>query len=95
MATSKKSSLSAALHGAAGKKDPEPTPVATSDAPGPAQANVVPPSRQGKKIISGYFDPAVAKQLKQLALDQDATVQALLTEALNDLFQKHGKPSLA
>ncbi len=48
-----------------------------------------PQSRQGKKAISGFFDPVVSKQLKQLALNQDATVQALLTEALNDLFVKY------
>ncbi len=36
-----------------------------------------PPSRQGKKAITGHFDPAVSRQLKQIALDRDTTVQAL------------------
>lgn len=27
--------------------------------------------------IAGHFDPAVGKQLRQLALDNDTTVQAL------------------
>ncbi len=48
-----------------------------------------PPSRQGKKAITGHFDPAVSRQLKQIALDNDTTVQALLGEALNDLFLKY------
>ncbi len=48
-----------------------------------------PPSRQGKKAIAGHFDPAVSRQLKQIALDNDTTVQALLGEALNDLFLKY------
>ncbi len=48
-----------------------------------------PPSRQGKKAIAGHFDPAVSRQLKQIALDNDTTVQALLGEALNDLFIKY------
>jgi hypothetical protein len=45
--------------------------------------------------IAGHFDPAVGKQLRQLALDNDTTVQALLEEALNDLFLKHGKSPIA
>ena len=48
-----------------------------------------PPSRQGKKALTGHFDPAVSRQLKQIALDNDTTVQALLGEALNDLFLKY------
>lgn len=55
----------------------------------------LPPSRQGKKAIAGHFDPAVSKQLKQLALEQDTTVQALLAEALNDLFEKYEKKPIA
>ena len=54
-----------------------------------------PPSRQGKKAITGHFDPAVSKQLRQIALDRDTTVQALLGEALNDLFLKYGESPIA
>lgn len=53
------------------------------------------PSRRGKKVISGYFDPAASKQLRMMALEQDSTVQALLEEALNDLFKKHEKSAIA
>ena len=53
------------------------------------------PSRQGKKVIAGFFPPEVRKQFHQIALDQEATTQALLTEALNLLFEKHGKPPIA
>ena len=55
----------------------------------------VPPSRQGKKAVTGHFDPAVSRQLKQLALDRDTTVQSLLTEALNILFEKYGRNPIA
>jgi predicted transcriptional regulator len=51
--------------------------------------------RRGKKAVSGHFDPAVQKQLNQMALDEDSSVQALLREALNDLFAKRGKPTIA
>ena len=97
MPPSKKPSLSAALHEASGKKTtPAPTPlILQKDSAEPAPSTERPPSRKGKKIISGYFDPAVARQLKQLALDQDSTVQALLSEALNDLFEKYQKKPIA
>jgi len=55
----------------------------------------VPPSRRGKRAIVGHFDPAVCRQLKQIALDEDKSSQALLTEALNLLFQSYGKKPIA
>jgi len=55
----------------------------------------VAPSRQGKKAIGGFFDPAVSRQLKQLGIDQDNPVQELLREAINDFFKKHGKSPIA
>lgn len=61
----------------------------------PAAASAPAPSRVGKKALIGYFDPSVSKQLKQLALDHDSTAQELLREAINDLFQKYKKPSIA
>ena len=56
---------------------------------------LIPQSRQGKKTIAGHFDPAVSRQLKEIALAEDSSVQALLCEALNDLFTKRGKPPIA
>jgi hypothetical protein len=35
------------------------------------------------------------KQLKVMAAAEETTIQALLTEALNDLFKKYGKPHIA
>ena len=48
-----------------------------------------PVSRIGKKVIAGHFDKEVVKQLKQIALNNDQSLQALLAEALNDLFEKY------
>lgn len=53
------------------------------------------PSRVGKKTVAAHFDPAVSKQLKQLGLERDSSTQALLREAINDLFTKYGKPPIA
>ena len=51
-------------------------------------------SRVNKASVTGYFDPAVRRQLRKLAADSDTTIQALLGEALNDLFAKHGLPEI-
>ena len=51
--------------------------------------------RVGKVAVTGYFAPEVRRQLKRLAADADSTVQALLGEALNDLFAKHGVAEIA
>jgi hypothetical protein len=86
----KKSTLAAALKASAGHFSDDSAPLATR-----STSSAAPPSRQGKKTIAGHFDPAVSKQLHQIALDEDSSVQALLTEALNDLFIKRGRPPIA
>ena len=72
--------------------EPMPAPItsATSQPKTP-----LPPSRQGKKALTGYFDPAVLKQIQMMAAAEETTIQALMTEAMNDLFKKHGKPHIA
>lgn len=56
----------------------------------------IPPSRIGKKTVAGHFDIAVSNQLKIIGMDTgDRKQQALLQEALNDLFKKYGKPPIA
>ncbi|MFM8293403.1 MAG: ribbon-helix-helix domain-containing protein [Microcystaceae cyanobacterium] len=90
----KKTSLASALQVATGKE----VPALESSSPveaKPSSGTILPPSRQGKKAITGYFDPAVSRQLRQLALDKDTTVQALLSEGLNELFMKYGKSPIA
>jgi len=87
--TSKKTSLAGAMTSAS---NPAKTAIETKLVPPTTER---PPSRQGKKAISGFFDPAVSKQIKQLALDEDSTVQALLAEALNDLFVKYNHKPIA
>ena len=56
---------------------------------------LVPPTREGKKVISGYFDPAVKRQFAQIALNDDLSHQQVLVEALNLLFQSRGLPQIA
>jgi hypothetical protein len=88
---SKRSSLSEALRQAGGKAEPpRPQPAAV-----PERRTSRTPGRRGKKTIAGFFDPAASHQLRQIALDEGSNVQDLLREAINDLFEKRGKPRIA
>jgi hypothetical protein len=93
---SKKANLVTALHEASGKK---PASFASTIHPDPPAATTAasekPQSRVGKKVIAGHFDPAVIRQIKILAVNQDSSIQALLTEAMNDLFEKHNLKPIA
>ena len=46
--------------------------------------------RATRKMLMYRADPAVARQLKMMAVEEDTTVQALFDEAINDLLSKHG-----
>ena len=59
----------------------------------PAPTTTRPRSENSRrKHIGGYFDPAVSTQLRHLAVEENSTVQQLLGEALDLLFQMRGKP---
>jgi hypothetical protein len=73
---------------------PEP-PHGLEEEQGKAATTPKPRTRTGTKQVAGHFPAEVAWQLRELAVDQRSTVQELLAEALNDLFQKYGKPELA
>jgi hypothetical protein len=73
-----------------------PPPVAAVDSPEQGRAKTpLPPTREGKKVISGYFDPVVKRQFAQIALNDDLSHQQVLAEALNLLFQSRGLPQIA
>jgi hypothetical protein len=52
-------------------------------------------SRKETFLIGIHRPYAVRRQLKALALELDKTSDALIAEALNMLFAKHGKPEIA
>ena len=99
--SAKRQSMAEALSHAAGHTYSRPTvaevqevsQVPTRSVPA-AQPTLV-PSRIGKKPVTGFFDPAVSRQIKKLGLDQDKTMQELLQEAFNDLFRKYDLPPIA
>jgi hypothetical protein len=47
-------------------------------------------TRVGKKKVTASLAPVDHKRLRQLALERDATTEALLSEAISDLFAKYG-----
>jgi hypothetical protein len=51
-------------------------------------------TRAGKKKATATLSNEAHRQLKLLAVDHGG-VEALLTEAINDLFRKYGKQPLA
>lgn len=53
------------------------------------------PDRVGKRATLFQLPAAAKKQLAILAIERETTQQALLSEALNDLFKKHGKQPIA
>jgi hypothetical protein len=65
--------------------EPEPAPI-VSDAR---------PDREGRKPMPFWTTEAAKKQLRMMAAEMDTSQQELMTEALNMLFQKHGKPPIA
>lgn len=51
-------------------------------------------TRAGKKKVTVALSPAAHKQLKGLAVEHETKSEALLAEAIRDLFAKYGKPSI-
>lgn len=64
-------------------------------APMPPDNPNVAPSRRGRRAVTFYVDPAAHQQLRVLAVETGESAQTLITGAINELFEKHGKPRLA
>jgi hypothetical protein len=96
---SKKPSLAESMRQAAQASEPLP-PVVAPVVGAPKAAPQEPASkptvafhaatRVGKKKVTAPLTPEDHKRLRHLALDRDATTEALLVEAINDLFAKYG-----
>lgn len=65
--------------------------------PTAAEASATEPAKRksDRRLIGGHFAPEVAKQLRQIAADDETTIQALLAEALDLLFHKKKRPEIA
>lgn len=50
-----------------------------------------PPSRVGRKAISGYFSPEMSLAMHTCARRNGVSLQALMAEAFDDVLRKHGE----
>jgi hypothetical protein len=50
---------------------------------------------QPKRFTSFRLNATARKQLDILAIEEDETLQSLMCQAVNDLFEKYGKPQIA
>ncbi len=55
----------------------------------------LPPSRKGKRSLTGWFDPKTHQQVRMIAAKEDKTYEQVLGDGLNLLFEKHGMPPIA
>jgi len=84
-----------AFPGLARKKAETRKTAAVERAPDEPLPSGSPPSREGKKAITGWFTPAMSRALKQAAFNNEMTMQAVMREAFNDWLKKVGeKPVL-
>jgi hypothetical protein len=74
---------------------PPSAPAQPAAQPTTRASRTVQRSRIGKVSIGVWVDPAVRKQLAQLALDTDKDQGDLMAEGLNLLFERYGKPPIA
>lgn len=70
-----------------------------ADRPSPkrreTQAATTKEPKRGAHLISGLFPPEVWKQYGMLAAELGVDKRALLADALNLVFEKHGKKPIA
>lgn len=71
---------------------PTSAPVDVTAGPtGVGEPDKTPSSRQGRKQIAGFFSPDMSFAMHMLARRQGRSLQALMTEAFNDVLRKHGE----
>jgi hypothetical protein len=69
------------------KEAAEPRAIAS----GVINSSAPPPSRVGRKAISGYFSPEMSLALHTCARRNGVNLQALMAEAFNDVLRKYGE----
>lgn len=81
---------------------PPPVPVALPEPPAPPAGAVdaarkypIAKTREGKRVATVYLEPEGLRQLKRVAFDEDKTVQELLVEGINAVFEKRGLSRIA
>lgn len=89
------SSLSRSVEQAARPNHSEPASVPTAESQPKAPAAYRAATRAGKKKVTVPLDPEAHKLLRLLAIEHSTTAEALLLQAIRDLFAKYDKPPIA
>ena len=69
------------------KESIEPRAIARED----INSSAPPPSRIGRKAISGYFSPEMSLAMHTCARRGGISLQALMVEAFDDVLRKYGE----
>ena len=64
---------------------------ATTEPASPAAHPQTPPSRVGRKAISGYFSPELSLGMHTCARRNGLSLQDLMAEAFDDILRKYGE----
>ncbi len=82
-----------------GKTSPEPMEPVAAAPPAPleepARKYPVAKTREGKRVATVYLEPEALRQLKRIGFDEERTVQELLIEGVNAIFEKRGLSRIA
>ncbi len=69
-----------------------PVPIAPEE---PTRRYPVAKTREGKRVATVYLEPEALRQLKRIGFDEERTVQELLIEGVNAIFEKRGLSRIA
>ena len=74
---------------------PEAAPAPQGGEPAPQRKYPVAKTREGKRVATVYLEPEALRQLKRIGFDEETTVQELLVEGINAVFEKRGLSRIA
>ncbi|MGI4763567.1 MAG: ribbon-helix-helix domain-containing protein [Janthinobacterium lividum] len=71
-----------------------PAPPALTE-PSPANRYPKAKTREGKRVATVYLDREALRQLQKVGFDEETTIQALLVEGVNAVFERRGLSRIA
>ncbi len=63
--------------------------------PPPASRYPKAKTREGKRVATVYLDREALRQLQKIGFDEETTIQALLVEGVNAVFERRGLSRIA
>ena len=73
-----------------------PTSAPAAAAPeAPSRRYPVAKTLEGKRVVTAYLEREAKRQLEKIAFDEEVTIQELLVEGINAVFQARGLSRIA